>query len=97
MGQAMAAVAAVTAEPRIDEGRLFDRYRNEGDLAAREELIERFLPLARRLARRYWRRRDQIDDLMQVAAVGLVKAIDRFDHERELLSAATRCRRSRGS
>jgi RNA polymerase sigma-B factor len=68
--------------PRTDEGRLFNRYRNEGDLAAREELIECFLPLSRRLARRYWRRREQIDDLMQVAAVGLVKAIDRFDHER---------------
>lgn len=87
MGQAMAAPAAEIDQRAVQYGaaqdwRLFERYRHEGDLAAREELVERFLPLARKLARRYWRRREQLDDLVQVAAVGLVKAIDRFDHER---------------
>jgi RNA polymerase sigma-B factor len=61
---------------------LFHRYQDEGDLHARQELIERYLPLAHRLARRYRRRGQPLDDLVQVASLGLVKAIDRFDSER---------------
>lgn len=64
-----------------DEARLFARYR-DGDQAARDELVERFLPLAQKLARRYGSRADTIDDLVQVASVGLIKAVDRFDPER---------------
>jgi RNA polymerase sigma-B factor len=63
---------------------LFRRYQRDGDLDARLELIERYLPLARSLARRYERRGESLDDLVQVASVGLVKAIDRFDAERNL-------------
>jgi RNA polymerase sigma-B factor len=47
-------------------------------------LVERFLPLARQLARRYQRADEPFDDLYQVACLGLVKAIDRFDVEREV-------------
>jgi RNA polymerase sigma-B factor len=54
------------------------------DPASRDELIERFLPLARQLARRYQRGDEPIDDLIQVASLGLVKAIDRFDPAREV-------------
>ena len=61
---------------------LLMRYRNGGDDVAREELVERFLPLARQLARRYARPNEPIDDLFQVASMGLLKAIDRFDPER---------------
>jgi RNA polymerase sigma-B factor len=61
---------------------LFTRYHEHGDLAAREQLIERFLPLAHRVAHRYRRDGDGFDDLLQVASVGLVKAVDRFDPER---------------
>jgi len=60
---------------------LFSRYQAEGDMLAREKLVERFLPLARRLARRYERASEPLDDLVQVASVGLVKAIDRFEPE----------------
>jgi RNA polymerase sigma-B factor len=60
---------------------LFQRSR-EGDRDARERVIERYLPLANRLARRYWYGREPLDDLLQVARVGLVKAVDRFDAER---------------
>ena len=45
-------------------------------------MIERYLPLARRLARRYATAQEPFDDLMQVACLGLVKAVDRFDPER---------------
>ena len=61
---------------------LLIRYHEQGDAAAREELVERFLPLARQLARRYQRQNEPLDDLMQVASMGLVKAIDRFDPAR---------------
>jgi RNA polymerase sigma-B factor len=66
----------------LHERKLFARYRSGGDLAARDELVERFLPLAMRLAQRYHRGAEPLDDLVQVASVGLLKAIDRFDPER---------------
>ena len=53
-----------------------------GDDAARTALIERFLPLARSLARRYIRSAESADDLLQVASLALVKAVDRFDPDR---------------
>ena len=61
---------------------MLERFHKSGDTDAREELVKRFLPLARQLARRYQRTNEPLDDLMQVASVGLVKAIDRFDPER---------------
>ena len=53
-----------------------------GDNDAREQLIAEHLPLARSLARRYRRGSESLDDLVQVASVGLIKAVDRFDPER---------------
>ncbi|MEA2156726.1 MAG: polymerase sigma-B factor [Solirubrobacteraceae bacterium] len=55
-----------------------------GDRIARERLTERFMPLARSLAMRYQRTAEPFDDLLQVASLGLVKAIDGFDPEREI-------------
>jgi RNA polymerase sigma-B factor len=66
-----------------EDRRLLVRYHSEGDAAAREQLVERFLPLARQLARRYHRGGEQLDDLVQVASLGLLKAIDRFEPDRE--------------
>jgi RNA polymerase sigma-B factor len=68
---------------RHEERRLLRLYHGTGDAGAREELVHRFLPLARRLARRYQRRGEPIDDLVQVASLGLLKAIDRFDPARQ--------------
>jgi RNA polymerase sigma-B factor len=66
-------------DKRQEEKRLFLAYRRSGDLAARDALIERFLPLARSLARRYTRAVEPLDDLEQVASLALIKAIDGFD------------------
>src|SRR5919202_842773 len=63
---------------------LFERYLERRDPVDRELLVERFLPLARQLARRYERPEEPFDDLFQVACLGLVKAIDRFDLSREV-------------
>jgi len=56
--------------PGRDERRLVRRWRTEGDVAAREELIARMLPLARSIARRYANRGEPLDDLEQVACAG---------------------------
>jgi len=61
---------------------LFERWQRDRDARAREALVERFMPLARSLARRYVNGREPIDDLVQVASLGLLKAIDRFDPSR---------------
>ena len=65
-----------------EERRLFRAYLEQGDLGARERLVERFLPLARQLARRYGAAGEPLDDLIQVASLGLVKAIDRYELDR---------------
>jgi RNA polymerase sigma-B factor len=67
-----------------EDRELFIRYHREGDALARDQLVERFLPLARQLARRYQRASEPLDDLLQVASLGLIKAIDRFNPDREI-------------
>jgi RNA polymerase sigma-B factor len=70
---------------------LLRRYHEQGDVEARERLIEQYLPLVRSLARRYSYRGEQLEDLVQVGCIGLIKAIDRFDVDRgvELTTYAT--------
>ena len=70
---------------------LLRRYHEHGDLQAREQLIEQYMSLVRSLARRYSYRGEQLDDLVQIGAIGLIKAIDRFDLDRgvELTTYAT--------
>jgi len=69
--------------PAARDAALFARYKRDRDRAARDELVERYTPLARHFARRY-RGRAESDDLEQVALLSLVKAIDRFDPDRGL-------------
>src|SRR4051794_754749 len=66
-----------------EDRRLLIRYHRHHDQAAREQLVQRLLPLARRMARRYRRSDEPLDDLVQVATLGLIKAIDRFDPARQ--------------
>jgi RNA polymerase sigma-B factor len=76
---------------RADDKILLRRYHEDGDLQAREQLIEQYMSLVRSLARRYSYRGEQLEDLVQIGAIGLIKAIDRFDLERgvELTTYAT--------
>ena len=76
----MTAVELMTASDRD----LLRRYHEEGDATAREVLVERHLPLVRSLARRYAGRGESLDDIEQVGAIGLLKAIDRYEMSREV-------------
>jgi RNA polymerase sigma-B factor len=77
--------------PERSDKELLRRYHELGDLSAREQLIEQYMSLVRSLARRYSYRGEQLEDLVQIGAIGLIKAIDRFDLNRgvELTTYAT--------
>src|ERR1700756_909092 len=64
---------------RMSDDELLDAYLVDRDPLAREELVRRFLPFARKLALRYVHSREPLDDLVQVASVGLLNAIERFE------------------
>jgi RNA polymerase sigma-B factor len=75
------------AHPGPEEGLaservLWERFVNDRDPAIREELVRRYLPFAKNLALRYRGASESFDDLLQVASLGLVNAIDRFDPTR---------------
>ncbi len=76
MEEAPAPIATVSSDE------LFTRWHTQRNIRARDALIERFLPLARKLARRYSGSAEPYDDLVQVASLGLVKAVERFDPTR---------------
>jgi RNA polymerase sigma-B factor len=82
-------VGAESAQERaaVDQ-QLLIRYHRFGDQAARERLIERLMPLARWLARRHATQAASHEDLVQVASLGLVKAVDGFDPDRGVAFSA---------
>lgn len=67
---------------------LMRAYHEDRDLAARERLIETYLPLVVSIARAYVHRGERLEDLVQVGAIGLIKAVDRFEPERGVTLAA---------
>ena len=84
-GQSVEKSSTRSESPEVRRRRdhaLLMRYHRGGDIAAREELIVRFIPLARQLAGRYRGAGENQDDLVQVACLGLLKAVDRYDPER---------------
>jgi RNA polymerase sigma-B factor len=79
----MSGLLSLSKPPSVAEDqRLFLRYRQCGDEQARDALVQRWMPLARRLASGFNRGREPLEDLEQVAFIGLVKAIDRFEADR---------------
>src|SRR6478735_3284109 len=68
----------------LREQELLRRIHELGDLQARDQLAEEMLPLARALAGRYAGRGEPLDDLVQVACIGVMKAIDGFDLSRDV-------------
>jgi RNA polymerase sigma-B factor len=83
MGKRMHPTTARTAGGD-DVRTLLRRWQLDGDREARDEVAARMLPLARSLARRYVNKGEPLDDLEQVACLGLIKAIDRFDLSRDV-------------
>jgi RNA polymerase sigma-B factor len=73
---------AFDAQERDDLRRKFREYADTQDTAIRTELVTAHMGLAEYLARRFTNRGEPLDDLVQVGAVGLIKAVDRFDVER---------------
>jgi RNA polymerase sigma-B factor len=85
MTMTTAATRPQTSSPllgRADDTTLFARWHEHEDRAARDELVRRHMPLVRSLTRRYRRSSEPFEDLLQVASVALVKAIDRYDSDR---------------
>jgi RNA polymerase sigma-B factor len=77
--------ATVVGTAGVDGVRvLLRRWQEDRDHDARDALVAQMLPLARSLARRYANRGEPLDDLEQVACLGLIKAIDRFDLSRDV-------------
>ena len=76
------AAAPGPEEHLADERELWRRFTRHRDPAIREELVRRNLAFAKRLARRYRGASESFDDLLQVASLAPVNAVDRFDPER---------------
>jgi RNA polymerase sigma-B factor len=68
----------------LGDRELLKLYHERGDATAREELVNRHLPLVKSLARRYAGRGEALEDIEQVGAIGLIKAIDRYELSREV-------------
>jgi RNA polymerase sigma-B factor len=77
------AVRAPGADEQLaDEAELWRRFARDRDPAIREELVRRNMAFAKRLALRYRGASESFDDLLQVANLGLLNAVDRFEPER---------------
>jgi RNA polymerase sigma factor for flagellar operon FliA len=91
----------VQAAPDIDEAALWQRTRDDGDMSARERLLALHLPYARVVAASYYGRRfhDEIEfgDYLQLASLGLIEAMDRFDPARGVQFRTFAARRMHGA
>lgn len=74
-------VTAIAAREftRLPDDELLVTYHRDRDPIVRDELVKRFMPFARKLALRYVHSREPLDDLVQVASLGLLNALSRFE------------------
>jgi RNA polymerase sigma-B factor len=84
MGAKAMAVEANDRDDRAELRKKFEAYATSRDPVLRDELITAHMGLAEYLARRFTNRGEPLDDLVQVASLGLLKAVDRFDPDRGL-------------
>ena len=77
----MSAVTIARDFARLTDDELLLEYHEGRDPDARDELVKRFIPFARKLALRYVHSREPLDDLVQVASLGLLNALARFEPE----------------
>lgn len=75
-------MAALRKESVEDEYELFARYRETGDVAARDRLVEHYIYIAEILSRKFINRGIEYDDIYQVASMGVLYAVERFDPDR---------------
>lgn len=75
----MSVIAPARDVARLPDEELFAAYHEDRDPDARDELARRFIPFARKLALRYVHSREPLDDLVQVASLGLLNALSRFE------------------
>ena len=68
----------------MEDKALFQRYRETGDVALRNEIVEKYLYIASVIAKKFVGRGVEYDDLYQVAAFALIKGVDRFDETKGL-------------
>lgn len=68
----------------MEDKELFRRYRETGDIALRNEIVEKYLYIASVIAKKFVGRGVEYDDLYQVAALALIKGVDRFDETKGL-------------
>lgn len=80
----MAPTRKLHASHSHEELVLWERYHRTHAARDRDELVERFMPLAHKLARRYRRSGEPLDNLTQAAAIGLINAVERFDPSRDV-------------
>lgn len=81
----MSSIRTRTVEPDVA---LFERYRASGDVATRNDLVLRYRWLSRRCAASMCNRGVPMNDLVQVAEIGLIKAVERYDPNREVAFAS---------
>jgi RNA polymerase sigma-B factor len=74
--------SSLPPEPSAGSHELLTRWHRDRDPRTRERLVQEFMPLARKLAGRYARAPEPLEDLVQVATIGLLHALDRFDPSR---------------
>ena len=75
-------MAVVKPEIKTTEYEMFSRYRETGDIALRDEIVSSYIYIAEILSRKFINRGVEYDDIFQVACMGILYAVERFDPDK---------------